>query len=109
VTDKPETLEQSASDGRQDAHVALTPAAKRKKPRQASTVPGISDDEVRRKIIQASIAQYPGACPCPYIRDGGGRRCGGRSAYSRPGGYDPLCYPADVTPEMIAQYRVSAH
>lgn len=34
-----------------------------------------------------------------------GRACGGRSAYSRPGGAAPLCYPSDVTAAMIGAYR----
>jgi hypothetical protein len=53
------------------------------------------DGEVQRAIRQ-SIAAYSGSCPCPYSVDRAGRRCGGRSAYSRPGGAAPLCYPADV-------------
>jgi hypothetical protein len=34
-----------------------------------------------------------------------GRVCGGRSAYSRPGGAAPFCYPSDVTAAMIESYR----
>lgn len=54
-----------------------------------------SDAEVQRAIRQ-SIAAYSGSCPCPYSVDRRGRRCGARSAYSRPGGAAPLCYPSDV-------------
>jgi hypothetical protein len=54
-----------------------------------------SDSEVQRAIRQ-SIAAYSGSCPCPYSTDRAGRRCGGRSAYSRPGGAAPLCYASDV-------------
>ena len=36
-----------------------------------------------------------------------GSLCGGRSAYSRPGGYEPKCYPSDVTPVEIEEYRIS--
>lgn len=54
-----------------------------------------SDAEVQRAIRQ-SIAAYSGSCPCPYSTDRAGRRCGARSAYNRPGGRAPLCYPADV-------------
>src|ERR1700722_4099369 len=64
-----------------------------------------SDDEIKREIIKESIANYPGNCPCPYNADRAGRRCGGRSAYSRPGGASPICYPADVTAKMVADYR----
>lgn len=49
-----------------------------------------------QSAIRASIAAYPGNCPCPYSYDRAGRRCGGRSAWSRRGGYAPLCYPSDV-------------
>lgn len=36
-----------------------------------------------------------GSCDCPYDTDSAGRRCGGRSAYSRPGGSQPVCYFED--------------
>lgn len=64
-----------------------------------------SDEQIRQALINRSIAAYPGNCPCPYNVDRAGRQCGRRSAYSKRGGYAPLCYPADVTPEMIASYR----
>ena len=35
---------------------------------------------------------YTGTCDCPYDRMRNGRRCGGNSAYSRPGGREPACY-----------------
>ncbi|PZO74558.1 MAG: SH3 domain-containing protein [Mesorhizobium amorphae] len=35
---------------------------------------------------------YVGTCDCPYDRMRNGRACGGRSAYSRPGGRSPQCY-----------------
>jgi hypothetical protein len=59
-------------------------------------------------IVQASRDQYhaggrPCACPDDPMRNG--RSCGGRSAYSRPGGASPLCYPSDVTAAMIEAYR----
>jgi hypothetical protein len=59
-------------------------------------------------IVQASRDQYhaggrPCACPDGSMRNG--RSCGGRSAYSRPGGAAPLCYPSDVTAAMIESYR----
>jgi len=65
----------------------------------------MSDADVKQAIIQESLAAYPGPCPCPYNIMRNGRACGGRSAYSKPGGYEPICYPADVTPEMIRRYR----
>lgn len=64
-----------------------------------------SPARIRQQLIRASIAAYPGSCPCPYNHDRAGQRCGGRSAYSRPGGRDPLCYPSDVSPAMIKAMR----
>lgn len=65
----------------------------------------LSDDQIKKAIIEESIKNYSGNCPCPYNRDRAGRKCGKRSAYSRPGGASPICYPEDVTPEMIEAYR----
>lgn len=38
---------------------------------------------------------YVGTCDCPYDRKRNGARCGGTSAYSRPGGRSPACYVGD--------------
>ena len=64
-----------------------------------------SDAQVKQRIIRQSIASYPGSCPCPYNVDRAGRRCGARSAYDRPGGHAPICYPGDVTPAMLREAR----
>jgi hypothetical protein len=59
-------------------------------------------------IIQASRDQYHASgrpCACPDDTARNGSSCGGRSAYSRPGGAAPLCYPGDVTAAMIESYR----
>lgn len=64
-----------------------------------------SDAQIRQRIIRESIASYPGPCPCPYNTDRAGRRCGARSAYSRPGGHAPICYPADVSAARVRAYR----
>jgi hypothetical protein len=64
-----------------------------------------SDAQIKKNIIAQSIAQYPGNCPCPYNTDRAGRNCGRRSAYSRAGGYSPLCYPQDVTDRMVQEYK----
>ncbi|CCJ87803.1 hypothetical protein BN133_4180 [Cronobacter dublinensis 582] len=34
-----------------------------------------------------------------------GRACGGRSAWSREGGYSPVCYKREVTAQMIREWR----
>ena len=65
----------------------------------------ITDAEIRQILIQESINAYPGNCPCPYNRASNGSRCGKRSAYSRPGGAEPLCYERDVTDVMVERYR----
>jgi hypothetical protein len=65
----------------------------------------VSDETIRQAIIRQSIGLYGGSCPCPYNVDRGGRRCGGRSAYSRPGGASPYCYPDDVPAALVAQHR----
>jgi hypothetical protein len=66
--------------------------------------PALSDAEIREELVRRSIALYPGSCPCPYSVDRAGRRCGGRSAYSRPGGGSPICYDSDVTQDMVERF-----
>lgn len=66
-----------------------------------------SNAQIKRKIIAESLASYPGNCPCPYNTMRNGASCGGRSAYSRPGGYAPICYASDVTSEMVREWRAS--
>jgi len=65
----------------------------------------LSDAQIRRQIIKESIDSYPGTCPCPYNVARNGSMCGGRSAYSRPGGYSPKCYPRDVSEAEMRAYR----
>ena len=63
-------------------------------PTRRVAVPSTAEiTRAKKTIIQQSIASYSGSCPCPYHRDRAGRRCGKRSAWSRPGGYSPLCRP----------------
>ena len=65
----------------------------------------LADDQVKQQIIAESIASYPGNCPCPYNRAANGSKCGKRSAWSKPGGYEPICYPDEVTTAMVAAWR----
>jgi hypothetical protein len=67
-----------------------------------------TDAQITQALIDESIANYKGNCPCPYNKDRAGRNCGARSAYSRRGGASPLCYAKDVTPKMIEEYRRKA-
>ena len=60
---------------------------------------------VKQKIIQQSIDSYPGNCPCPYNTASNGSRCGKRSAYNRAGGYTPVCYPEDISMQMIKDFQ----
>lgn len=68
----------------------------------------ITDDQVRQQIVQESIAAYKATghpCACPFDLMHNGRECGGRSAYSRPGGASPWCYPKDVSAAMVQDWR----
>lgn len=60
---------------------------------------------IKQKMIEESIAFYPGNCPCPYNSTRNGSRCGKRSAWSKSGGYSPLCYESDITEEMVKKFR----
>ncbi len=71
---------------------------KRKQPR-------LTDSAIVKILIKRSFAYYSGNCPCPYNRTARGRRCGRRSAYSRPGGASPLCFPRDISVAMIRDFR----
>jgi len=71
-----------------------------------SPLPAFAQDLVsaKRQMIQQSIQRYPGNCPCPYNRASNGSRCGGRSAWSRPGGRSPICYADDITDAMVRSW-----
>lgn len=64
-----------------------------------------SEAQIRKEIIRQSIARYSGSCPCPYNTDRAGRSYGRRSAYSRPGGESPICYPSDVSAAELRARR----
>jgi hypothetical protein len=64
-----------------------------------------TDAELRAHLVRESIRGYSGACACPESVTAAGRRCGGNSAYSRRGGARPLCYPTDVTNELVTALR----
>jgi len=71
---------------------------------QQPAAPTAPRSQVVQEIINRSIRSYSGNCPCPYNYTASGRRCGGNSAYSRPGGRSPVCYPNDVTEAMIQAF-----
>jgi hypothetical protein len=87
--------------------LVLQAAAAPAKAPPASKSSELSDAEIKRRMIAESIADYPGPCPCPYNTARNGSSCGKRSAWSRPGGATPLCYPSDISADMIADYRAS--
>ena len=74
-------------------------------PTQVLTNQNITDEEIKKLIIQQSISSYPGPCACPYSATSRGHRCGGRSAYSKPGGYSPICYGEQITESMIKEFN----
>lgn len=84
------------------------PEIEKKPPRSARKL--LTDAAIVALLIKASLAEYHShaPCACPYDHDRRGRSCGARSAWSRPGGYSPLCYPKDVSKAAIAAYRERA-
>ena len=66
----------------------------------------LSDSQIRDRIVAESLASYPGNCPCPYNTDRAGRKCGTRSAWSKPGGRAPICYAKEVSDEQVRQFRL---
>lgn len=61
-----------------------TPSPSESMPPVSASAPSRSFEEIR--------GPREGSCQCPYDLDSRGRECGGRSAYSRPGGSSPVCY-----------------
>jgi hypothetical protein len=84
------------------------PTAPARAPVEQPDTPPIADAAIIEQIIGESRAGYPGPCPCPYDRNRAGRKCGGSSAYSKPGGYSPICFASQVTPAMIERRRSAA-
>jgi hypothetical protein len=84
--------------------------ASERSPNSDDAKEALTDAAVIALIIAASIKIYkatghPCACPSDLMRNG--QPCGGRSAWSKPGGARPLCFPNDVTPAMISAYRAT--
>jgi len=70
-----------------------------------SSIYAKDNSQIKQQIINQSINNYSGNCPCPYNRASNGSRCGKRSAYSRAGGYSPICYESDITNKMLIRYQ----
>jgi hypothetical protein len=65
----------------------------------------LTDADITDILIKRSIRSYSGSCACPYNSARNGSRCGKRSAWSKQGGYSPLCYASDVSHADIKEYR----
>lgn len=77
---------------------------------ETTTKEVLTDAAIAALIIAGSIALYKARgrpCACPSDRMRNGRACGGRSAWSKAGGAKPLCFPTDITSEMISAYRAT--
>jgi hypothetical protein len=75
----------------------------RKQPGGGLSATAIADAIVKESRDKYYATGHPCACPDDVTRNG--RSCGNMSAYIRPGGAHPLCYPSDVTAGMIDDYR----
>jgi hypothetical protein len=65
----------------------------------------LSDTRIRQKIMLQSQARYAGRCVCRYqTRDSKGRSCKGRHEIIK-ASPQPICYPEQVTPEMITRWK----
>ena len=64
-----------------------------------------SDDDLRKRIIEESIARFGRDCPCPYSYAWNGRQCAGDSAYMKRTADAPYCYPQDVPPIEMRRFR----
>lgn len=67
----------------------------------------LTDSEVRRNIIKESLSHFSGKCPCPYSRQRSGRICGESSAYKKSEDSSHICFPEDVSDEMVLRYRAT--
>lgn len=63
------------------------------------------DEEARDGILVESVMNHPGDCPCPWSVDGTGKQCGESSQYSYTKGQGIVCYPNDITPKMVTEYK----
>jgi hypothetical protein len=65
----------------------------------------LTDNRIRQRILQESQSHYSGRCVCQYqTRDSHGRSCKGRHEVIREKP-QPLCYPSQVTREMVSDWR----
>ena len=69
------------------------------------TLQHLSDNRVRQRVMQESQARFGARCVCPYqTNDLNGRSCRGRhEVITTPP--RPICYPSQVTKEMVNEWR----
>ncbi|HHT0092680.1 TPA: hypothetical protein ACT3KR_001776 [Raoultella planticola] len=65
----------------------------------------LTDDQVKQRIIDDSIASYPGTCACPFNTARNGSSCGRRSAWIKAGGASPICYKKEISKAMIKEWH----
>lgn len=65
----------------------------------------LTDDQVKQRIIDDSIASYPGTCACPFNTARNGSSCGRRIAWSKAGGASPICYKKEISKAMIKEWH----
>jgi hypothetical protein len=65
----------------------------------------LSNSRIRQKIIENSQAHYAGRCVCQYMtQDSRRRSCKGRHEVIKTKPL-PICYPSQVTPEMVGMWH----
>ncbi|TCR07358.1 SH3 domain-containing protein [Neorhizobium sp. JUb45] len=68
------------------------PIARESRPGPATPIAPLVRQSTPSRSGEAMRDPYVGTCDCPYDMMSNGRRCGNRSAYSKPGGRSPQCY-----------------
>lgn len=63
---------------------------------KSTTQTSVKTSAQKQAIIRKSIANYKGNCPCPWNTMRNGRSCGKTSAWSKPGGAQPICYEWEI-------------
>ncbi len=59
---------------------------------------------IEQEVVNWAIANYNGDCPCPFSLNSFGEDCGAQSAWALQALNAPVCYPSEVTSDMIAQF-----
>lgn len=77
---------------RQDLLSSTRPALQESREPPSAPAAPLARQAPDRQSGQPLRDPYVGTCDCPYDLMRNGRLCGGRSAYSRPGGRSPSCY-----------------